>query len=93
MAMSENYLKKVRPDSKGRIALGRIAEGVSSYTVTKKQDGRIILEPNVEIPAKEKWLWENEHALQQVKKGLKDSAEGKIKSRGNFTKFVDEDDK
>ena len=85
--MSEKKYK-VRPDSKGRISLGKIAEGISSYTVTR-ENGRIILEPNVEIPAKEKWLWENKTALKQVKSGLKDSASGGVKSRGDFTKFVD----
>lgn len=89
--MSEKIQKKVRPDSKGRILLGALAAGVSSYTLTKDR-GRIILEPNVEIPAKEKWLWDNKKTLQQVKKGLQDSAFGKIKSRGSFTKFVDNEE-
>ncbi len=77
--MSLKILKRVRPDSKGRILLGALAKGVSSYTVTK-DNGRIILEPNVEIPAKEKWLWENKTALQKVKKGLQDSAARRVKS-------------
>jgi hypothetical protein len=82
-------LKKVRPDGKGRIFLGALAEGVSSYTIIKDH-GRIILEPNIEIPAKEKWLWENKIALQQVRKGLQDSAASRTKSRGSFAKFVDD---
>lgn len=84
-------LKKVRPDAKGRISLGAQAEGVSSYTMFNDH-GRIILEPNIEMPAKEKWLWENEIALEKVKKGLKDSAESRIKSRGSFAKFVDDEE-
>lgn len=84
-------LKKVRPDAKGRIFLGVLAKGVSSYTVIKDQ-GRIILEPNIEIPAKEKWLWENKAALEQVTKGLKDSAESRTKSRGSFAKFMDDEE-
>jgi hypothetical protein len=43
-----------------------------------------------EIPANEKWLWENKKALTQVRKGLKDSAAGRVKSRGSFAKFVDD---
>ena len=82
-------IKRVRPDAKGRIILGALAKGVSSYTLTHDQ-GRIILEPNVEMPAKEQWLWQNSVALQQVKKGLEDSAQGNIKSRGDFMQFVDE---
>ncbi len=84
-------LKKVRPDAKGRIFLGALAKGVSSYTIIKDQ-GRIILEPNIEIPAKEKWLWENKTALRQVTKGLKDSAASRVKSRGSFAKFVDDEE-
>jgi hypothetical protein len=84
-----SQVKKVRPDSKGRVPLGKIAEGVSSYTVTR-DGGRIILEPNVEIPASEKWLWDNKAALHQVQKGLQDSAAGRIKSRGSFSKFMDD---
>lgn len=84
-------LIKVRPDSKGRISLGRIAEGVSSYTVVKDR-GRIILEPNVEIPAREKWLFDNKTALKKVRKGLEESSEGQVTSRGSFAKFVDDED-
>ena len=82
---------KVRPDSKGRITLGKVAENVSSYTVTKSGN-RIILEPNVEIPAREAWIFKNEKALQQVKKGLSDSAAGRIKSRGDFTLYIDDEE-
>lgn len=39
----------LRPDSKGRIALGDLAKGVSSYRVHKDQEGNIVLEPYVEI--------------------------------------------
>lgn len=82
---------KVRPDSKGRITLGKVAEGVSSYTVIREKD-RIILEPNIEIPAKEKWLFDNKNALKQVKKGLEDSAAGNVKSLGDFAKYVDDEE-
>jgi hypothetical protein len=88
--MSSKMLMKVRPDAKGRIFLGNLAHGVSSYTITTKTHGRIVLEPNIEIPAREKWLWENKAILQQVKKGLKDSAAGRVKSRGSFAKYVDD---
>lgn len=88
--MSSKILK-VRPDSKGRITLGKVAEGVSSYTVIREQ-GRIILEPNIEIPAKEKWLFDNKKALKQLKKGLEDSAAGRTQSRGDFAKYLDDEE-
>jgi hypothetical protein len=79
----------VRPDSKGRITLGAYAKGVSSYRIHAEKDGRLILEPYREIPAREAWLYENKTALAKVRKGLKDAKEGKVRRAGDFTKFID----
>jgi hypothetical protein len=81
----------IRPDSKGRIALGRLARGVSSFQATLDADGRIILEPYAEIPAREKWLFENPSALIAVREGLEQSAQGKVRTRGSFAKFANEE--
>jgi hypothetical protein len=83
--------KLVRPDSKGRITLGEFAKGISSYEVTQDKNGRIILEPFVEIPAQEKWLFENKAVLAKVKRGIEDSASGRIKSKGKFSQYKDEE--
>jgi|SRR5450759_1107712 len=72
-------LKKVRPDSKGRIALGREARGVSSFYVHRDAQGRFLLEPYVEIPASERWLYENREALESVRKGIADVAAGRVR--------------
>ena len=85
------HLSNVRPDAKGRIPLGRLAQGVSSFKISLDKEDRIILEPQVEIPANEKWLFENKTALKQVKSGLIDSAAGKVKSRGSFSQYLDDD--
>jgi hypothetical protein len=79
---------RLRPDSKGRITLGRLADGVSSYRAKKQADGKIILEPFVEIPADERWLWENKEALESVKKGIEDAKVGRLVSRGSFKKYL-----
>lgn len=89
--MTAKELKTVRPDAKGRITLGHLAHGVSSYLVTKDKYNRIILEPRVEIPANEKWLFENKTALKQVKRGLEDSANGRLKNRSSFAKFTEDE--
>jgi hypothetical protein len=83
------HARTVHPDTKGRIALGSLAKGISSFQVSTDSDGRIILEPYVEIPARESWLFKNKAALKQVQKGLQDSAKGKISTRGDFTQFID----
>lgn len=78
----------LRPDAKGRIALGKLAQGVSSFQATQDSEGRIILEPYAEIPAREKWLLENKPALAAVKKGLEQAAAGKVRKRGSFAIFA-----
>lgn len=83
---------QVRPDSKGRITLGKLAEGVSSFLVSEQPGGVFLLEPMVEIPAREKWLFENKRALESVRTGLAQSAKEKVRSRGSFAKYVDEKD-
>ena len=44
--------RMLRPDSKGRITLGTLAQGISGYAMHKKANGTLILEPFVEIPMK-----------------------------------------
>ena len=82
--------KTVRPDSKGRITLGSLAAGASSFKAYRDTKGRIILEPQVEVPATEAWLWQNPAAMKSVQQGLKDSAEGKLVKRGSFARFASE---
>ncbi len=83
--------RKVRPDAKGRITLGHLTDGVSGYIVNTMQDHKIILTPYVEIPASEKWLFNNKQALKKVEQGLKDAAAGNVSEKGSFAKFVDDD--
>jgi hypothetical protein len=85
-------IKEVRPDAKGRVLLGKLAQGHNSYRVYCDDEGRIILEPYVLVPANEKWLFENEAALASVKRGLAESAQGKAKPLGPFAKHLDEDE-
>lgn len=89
--MTASQTHTVRPDSKGRITLGAYAKGVSSYRIHPQADGRLVLEPYKEIPAREAWLFENHAALSKVRKGLKDAAAGKVSRRGDFSKFVEDD--
>ncbi len=84
-------LKLVRPDAKGRITLGHIADGVSGYTITETKDHKLILEPFVEIPASEKWLFDNKLALMKVQRGLKDAAAARVTYKGSFAKYAKDD--
>lgn len=56
----------LRPDSKGRITLGEIANNVSSYRVIIENNGKVTLEPYAEIPLSEKWIFENKELLEKL---------------------------
>ena len=90
--MPKQEIKVLRPDAKGRITLGSLATGVSGFAVSYDKHHRIILEPYIEIPAREKWLFKNEKALKQVKQGLSDSAQGKLKDKGSFARFIEDEE-
>ncbi len=82
--------KMVRPDSKGRITLGHLADGVSGYLLSETEDHRIILEPYTEIPVREKWLFNNKAALKKVDQGIRDAAFGHLVDKGTFSKFLED---
>ncbi len=78
----------LRPDAKGRICLGKLAQGVSSYKVSIDSQNRLILEPFAEVPLKEKWLFDNKEALQMVQQGLLEAARNETHDLGNFEEFA-----
>ena len=82
--------KIFRPDSKKRITLGHLADGISGYTLTENQDRELTLKPLVEVSIQEKWLLNNEKALKQVKQGLKESKAGKLVKKGSFSQYIDD---
>lgn len=73
-------------DSRKRICLSKVLDdkNISSVRAYQKNN-KIILEPMIEIPAAEVWLYKNRGALKQVKTGL--TQEGSLK-RGSFSKYA-----
>ena len=73
-------------DSRGRVSLTKLLpDGKISSVRAYREEDRIVLEPMVEIPAREVWLYENKTALRKVKTGL--SQKGTVK-RGSFAKYA-----
>lgn len=86
-------IKILRPDTKGRICLGKLASGVSSYkAVVNEVTKEITLKPYTEIPLPEKWLYENEEAIASVQRGLHDLVKNKLVYRGSFAPRKEEDE-
>ena len=65
-------------DDRTRITLGDLVKGYKRVKLYKNDRGEVLLQPIAEIPASELWLFQNKEALESVKNGLKDAAEGKI---------------
>ncbi len=65
-------------DDRNRLTLGELLKGSKRVRLYKNNRGEVLLQPVVEIPASELWLFQNKEALENVKKGLKDAAEGRI---------------
>ena len=89
--MAKSFPKMVRPDAKGRITLGPLLEDVSSVRVSVKENGQIVLDLFREIPAREAWLYDNSEALEKVRAGLMEAAEGKLADYGSFSEYLEEE--
>jgi hypothetical protein len=73
-------------DSKKRISLTKLLPPGNIRSVQAYTEGhRIVLEPMMEIPVDEAWLFENKGALKKVLTGL--SQKGSVK-RGSFSRYT-----
>jgi len=89
----ELIARGVRPDSKNRVSLGAAVADLDEdafFNVYRDKQGRIILEPRASVPAAEAWLFRNKTALESVKRGLEEAAQGETKIIGSFSKYSDE---
>ncbi len=77
-----------QPDAKKRLSLGAALSDAKAYNIYRNPLGQLILDPVRTIPASEMWLYENPTALASVKRGLRESAEGKSVARGSFAKYA-----
>ena len=82
----------VRPDTKGRVCIGKMAQGISSFKASFDEEShRIILEPYTEIPYRERWLFSNKEEMKRVQDGMQDSLEGRVKEGGSFSQYIEKD--
>lgn len=82
------YHGEVRTDSKNRVVLrGPVAR---HYQVYRNDSGQIILDPQVMVPASEAWLFKNKKALDSVRRGLEQSAQGKARKWRKFSDHADD---
>jgi hypothetical protein len=77
----------IRADARGRVTVGsEISE--KQFRVMVNDEGQILLDPVVVIPAREAWLLENPRASASVLRGIEQSKAGKTRSLGSFVEFA-----
>lgn len=77
-----NIKNKVNLDSRNRIPLTKVLQVHHCHATTFHiywDSERIILEPLVEIPERELWVYKNKRVLASLERGLKDAAKGKTR--------------
>ena len=84
-------IKTVRPDSAGRVTLGNLADGVSSFHVFLTENNELLLKPFAEIPTNELWLFNNKEALSRVHQGIQEIESGETHEIDeDFTKYIED---
>ena len=79
-------------DTRKRVNLSKLLPDGNIHAVNAyKQGNKIILEPMVEIPAEESWIYENPKSLKAIQKGIKEAKEGKIVDRPSYAEFADDE--
>jgi predicted RNA-binding protein YlxR (DUF448 family) len=92
------HTNKVQMDNKYRICLSSFLskeerEQLSSFRIFRQEDGRIVLDPQIEIPARDHWIYKNPEAFASLKRGIEDAKNGRIVDLDiDFSKFLDDED-
>ena len=79
-----------RADNRGRLTLGAVAKE-KNYRVMINELGQILLDPIVNIPEKELWLWKNQSALSSLKRGLEEAEASEAEDLGSFAEYAELD--
>lgn len=93
------HKSKVQMDNKFRICLGNFLSKeernqLSSFQVSRQDDGTFVLDPLIEIPARDHWIYKNPEALASLMRGIEDAKAGRIVYVDiDFSQFLDEEDR
>jgi hypothetical protein len=92
LAGSRLVVRDLRPDAKKRVTLGKALDGYPpevQFAVYRTEQGQLILDPMIAVPAREAWLFANPEVLAAVRRGLEEAARGETEPAGPFASFAD----
>lgn len=91
---SRLVVRDLRPDAKKRVTLGKALDGYPpevQFALYRTEQGQLILDPMIPVPACEAWLFANPKALVAVRQGLEEAARGETAVVGSFASSVDQE--
>lgn len=88
------HTSKAQMDNKFRVCLGSFLSeaeksNISSFKISREESGKITLDPLIEIPANEHWIYKNPEALASLMKGMEDVKAGRVIKGKSFAKFLE----
>ena len=78
----------VKTDDRGRLTIGAVAK-TKSYRVLINEAGQILLDPIVNIPERELWIWQNSIARGSLERGIQQVSSGEVHELGSFAQYAD----
>ncbi|MBH8574785.1 hypothetical protein I8752_17505 [Nostocaceae cyanobacterium CENA369] len=78
----------VKTDDRGRLTVGAVAK-TKSYRVFINEAGQILLDPVVNIPERELWIWQNSQASSSLERGIQQASSGEVHELGSFAQYAD----
>lgn len=84
----------VNMDNKQRVCLTRVLSdderaNFDTFRIYR-EGGKIILEPVVQVPEQDHWIYKDEKTLNSLLKGIRDAEEGRLIDLGSFADYADE---
>lgn len=82
-------LNNIKPDAKRRVVLPKsIVDDGITYHIYSNEDGQIMLDPQVTIPASELWLFRNKKALEMIEVGMSQKESIDL---GSFAQYIEDE--
>ncbi|MCK4519070.1 MAG: hypothetical protein KAU12_03015 [Candidatus Omnitrophica bacterium] len=86
-----------RIDARSRITLGQALamqrmlnkRKIDEFEILLSAGGDILLRPRTSIPTRELWIHQNPKAMKTLRRGLEDSAKGRLTRVKDLKKFTD----